>query len=65
MALPYSVLLLESDGDRLKAFGLYTGEVVVSAFPTDDLRRGAGVTVEQIETKPVLKWPDVGAAQPD
>lgn len=63
MVLPYSVLLLEADDDRLKAFGLYTGEV--SAFPTDDLRRGAGVTVEQIETKPVLKWPDVGAAQPD
>jgi len=65
MALPYTVLVLEADGGKLKGLGLYSGEVIVNAFPTDDLRRGAGVTVEQIETKPVMTWPDVRAGQPN
>jgi len=57
MTLPYTVILVADDGEQKRLVAVYAGEVPVSAFPVDDLRRGAGVTVEKLVTTPRRIWP--------
>ncbi|MDP6361153.1 MAG: hypothetical protein QF473_38930 [Planctomycetota bacterium] len=56
MNLPYSILLLERSENTLKIVARYEGVVKVVSFPTEDLRKGAGVTVESVEVAPELSW---------
>lgn len=57
MILPYTIALVEADGKRKVLRRVYRGEVIVNALPVEKLRKGAGVTVENIRTWPRQIWP--------
>ena len=61
MMLPYTVLLVEDRGGRKRLLCVYQGEVALNAFPVEQLRRGAGVTVESVEAVPKRVWPAAAA----
>ncbi len=58
MVLPYTILLIDDDGKTKRLVAVYRGEVGVDGFPFEQLRRGAGVTVEKLETVPRRVWPE-------
>jgi len=57
VVLRYTILIVEDDGTRKKLLAVYCGEVVANGFPVEELRKGAGVTVETIRTSPRQVWP--------
>ena len=65
MELPYTILLVEDDGERKRLIAAYGGKVVVNEFPPELLQRGAGVTVEKITTAPRLIWPHASKPHPE
>jgi hypothetical protein len=57
MILPCTILIVDDDGTQKRLLAVYRGEVGVNEFPFDQLRRGAGVTVEALRTTPRRIWP--------
>ncbi|NQT88101.1 hypothetical protein HQ560_15145 [bacterium] len=58
MMLPYTILIIDDDGTRKRLLAVYRGEVSVNGFPFEQLRRGAGVTVEALKTVPRRIYPE-------
>lgn len=56
MVLPYTILLVEDGGERKRLLSVWRGEVLLTAFPKDKLRAGAGVTVNELVTVPRQVW---------